>query len=90
VWAGPNDIPPPLADLAAQLRRELQAEGFRLEARPFAVHVTLIRKAREAKALPPPPNVEWPVGEFVLVCSTLSREGSRYEVLERFALVARG
>ena len=88
VWAGPTELPAPLGELAAQLRRELQAEGFRLEARPFAAHVTLIRKAREPGALPPLPQITWPVTEFVLVCSTLAREGSRYEVIGRYALAA--
>jgi len=90
VWVGPKETPAPLAELAAQLRRELQSEGFRIEARPFAAHVTLIRKAREPKELPPPPAVSWPVSEFVLVCSTLSREGSRYEVMGKFALATSG
>jgi 2'-5' RNA ligase len=86
VWAGPKETPAPLAGLADGLRRELEAEGFRLEARPFAVHVTLIRRARPPKELRPPPRVDWPVREFVLVSSELSSEGSGYEVLERFRL----
>jgi len=90
VWAGPKDTPAPLAELAVQLRRELLAEGFRLEARPFAAHVTLIRKARAPDSLPPIPRIDWPVSEFVLVCSTLAREGSRYDVIGRFALEAPG
>jgi 2'-5' RNA ligase len=86
VWVGPREVAGPLADLAAQLRRELQAEGFRLETRPFAAHVTLIRKACETGPLPQLPKIDWPVSEFVLVCSTLSREGPKYEVLGRFRL----
>ena len=57
-----------------------------LETRAFQAHVTLIRKAREPRELPPLPAIEWPVGEFVLVRSALSREGSSYETIERFAL----
>lgn len=90
VWAGPKETPAPLGDLAARLRRELQVEAFRLEARPFAAHVTLIRKARGPGTLPPLPPVDWPVREFVLVCSTLGREGARYEVMARFPLPASG
>ena len=86
VWAGPREVPPALARLAGLLKRELEGEGFKLEARPFSAHVTLIRKAREPGSLPPLPAIEWPVGEFVLVRSTLASEGSRYEVLERFGL----
>lgn len=86
VWVGPNDVPPALAALAAELKSNLSQAGFELEARAFAAHVTLIRKAREPRELPPLPALEWPVSEFALVRSVLSREGSSYEPIERFAL----
>ena len=86
VWVGPNETPEPLASLEVELKRNLLGKGFELETRPFAAHITLIRKAQEPRRLPPLPELEWPVAEFVLVRSLLSREGSRYEVLERFAL----
>ena len=86
VWVGPNETPVPLASLAIELKSNLLETGFELEARPFAAHVTLIRKAQEPRELPPLPVIDWPVVEFVLVRSVLSREGSSYEVIERFAL----
>ena len=86
VWVGPTKIPPALAALAQSLRTELDKEGFALEARPFAAHVTLIRKARPAAELPPLPRVVWPVSEFTLVHSTLSRHGSSYSIVDRIAL----
>jgi 2'-5' RNA ligase len=86
VWVGPNEIPGPLACLEVELKRNLLEKGFTLETRPFAAHVTLIRKAGEPRGMPPLPELDWPVAEFVLVRSVLSQEGSRYEVLERFAL----
>jgi RNA 2',3'-cyclic 3'-phosphodiesterase len=86
VWAGPRDTPPPLLELFRRLELELYKRDFILERRPFAAHVTLIRKARAAKSLPPLPALDWPVREFVLVRSTLSSAGSAYEVLGRFAL----
>ena len=88
VWVGPRETPAPLAALAADLKRELEAEGFRLEARPFQVHITLIRNAhapRELPVLPAPPALDWPVREFVLLRSNIERDGARYEVLERYA-----
>jgi len=85
VWAGPRETPPPLLDLFNKLEFELYREGFILERRPFAAHVTLIRKARAA-TLPPLPALEWPVREVRLVRSSLSSKGSTYEPLERFAL----
>ena len=86
VWAGPRETPAPLLELFKRLELELYKRDFLLERRPFAAHVTLIRKARAAKALPPLPALDWPVREFVLVRSRLSSAGSAYEVLGRFAL----
>lgn len=85
VWAGPRETPPPLKALFESLSRELYRSQFILERRPFAAHVTLIRKARAAR-LPALPALEWPVREFLLVRSSLSSKGSTYEPLERFAL----
>ncbi len=89
VWAGPLDTPPLLLDLFKKLEFELYKHDFALERRPFAAHVTLIRKARAAQSLPPLPALDWPVGEFLLVRSSLSSVGSSYDVLERFPM-ARG
>lgn len=86
VWVGSEETVAPLHALAAALHFELGKENFSLEKRPFAAHLTLVRKADPPKQLPPLPRLEWPVREFVLVRSALSAGGSSYEVLERFAL----
>ena len=86
VWVGPAAMPEALADLVAQLHGSLKAQAFVLEDRPFAAHVTLIRKARPPKSLPALPRVEWPVNEFVLVRSRTSPKGSTYEPVELTAL----
>jgi RNA 2',3'-cyclic 3'-phosphodiesterase len=85
VWAGPRETPAALAALFESLSVQLYREEFILERRPFAAHVTLIRRARAAR-LPPLPPLEWPVREFILVRSALSSRGSTYEPLERFPL----
>jgi 2'-5' RNA ligase len=84
LWVGPQQVPAELTALAAQLAAELRAAGFALEERAFAAHITLVRKAEAPKVLPAPPRVAWPCDEFVLVRSRPSREGSAYEVLQRF------
>jgi 2'-5' RNA ligase len=86
IWVGPTEIPRALAALAQSLRTALEKEGFVVEARPFAAHVTLIRKAQRSAALPPLPRAAWPVTEFTLVSSTLSRQGSSYSIVDRIAL----
>jgi 2'-5' RNA ligase len=88
VWAGPRETPPALKALFDSLSMELYREEFILERRPFAAHVTLIRKARGGKSLPPLPALDWPISEFVLVRSSLSSTGSTYEALARFPLGA--
>ncbi len=86
LWAGPQRTPAPMARLARELGKALRRADFELERRPFAAHVTLLRKARAPRALPQLPRVDWPVDEFVLVRSLLSSEGAQYAVLERFPL----
>ena len=45
-----REVPPPLADLVAQLRAALAAQGFEPETRPFRAHVTLARKVTQPVA----------------------------------------
>ncbi|HEX9435230.1 MAG TPA: RNA 2',3'-cyclic phosphodiesterase [Burkholderiales bacterium] len=87
VWVGPQGMPAPLAALVSQLHAALKEHGFVLEDRPFAAHITLLRKAKPPKALPPLPTLEWPVSEFLLVRSRTSPKGSTYEPIERFPLL---
>lgn len=86
VWVGPSAMPTELERLVRSLHLELYRAEFILERRPFAVHVTLLRKAREPGKMPPLPRVAWPVHEFVLVGSRVSPRGSTYEPVERFPL----
>ena len=85
VWAGPSPLPAALAQLAELLQLELYKEGFILDRRPFAAHVTLVRKA-PAQPLPALPPLEWPVREFHLVSSSHTLESTAYRTVERFAL----
>ncbi|HUQ26292.1 MAG TPA: RNA 2',3'-cyclic phosphodiesterase [Burkholderiales bacterium] len=86
VWAGPRAMPAELDALVKSLHLELYRDEFILERRPFAAHVTLLRKASEPKDLPPLPAVTWPVAEFLLVRSRPSASGQTYEPVERFPL----
>jgi len=86
VWVAPLALPTALAELVESLHGSLRQASFRLEERPFAAHVTLIRKARMPKTLPALPRVEWPVDEFLLVRSRTSPKGSTYEPVDRFPL----
>ena len=84
----PQAMPAPLAALANHLHASLREHGFVLEDRPFAAHVTVLRKAKPPPSLPALPRVEWPVYEMLLVRSRTSPKGSTYEPVERFPLQA--
>jgi 2'-5' RNA ligase len=82
VWVGPRQTPAQLQALVHSLHGELEQRGFRLEERPFAAHVTLIRNAAPPQPLPELPALAWPAREFVLVRSV---DGA-YERLAGFPL----
>jgi len=86
VWVGPEEIPRPLLSVVENLKKELVSKGLKTEKRPFAAHITLIRKARGGE-LPTLPRIDWPVEEVALVQSVLGGQGPRYEVIERFPLI---
>ena len=86
VWVGSEGLPSVLGELANGLNQILEQKKFRTEKREFAAHVTLIRKAQAAQALPPLPSVRWPVEEVVLVQSRPAGAGRSYEVVQRYAL----
>ena len=88
-WAECCTKPALLNDLAASLKKHLKTAGFAVADanRPFAPHLTLVRKvAHPETALPAAGPLAWRCDEFVLVRSSLSSNGSAYEVVARFPL----
>ena len=83
-WAGASAPPPELGLLQGSLAVQLEARGFALEPRPFAPHVTLVRKVerpmRDAVLAP----VAWRVTDFGLVRSNLGT--GKYETVRRWPL----
>ena len=87
LWAGCAAVPPALDSLADGLAQGLRAAGFSLEARPFAVHATLLRNADCPAGAPSfATSIRWPVRDFALVASSPGPGGSRYAVLQRWPL----
>ncbi len=83
---GPQTTPLDLDVLVRQLHQSLRTASFFLEDRPFAAHITVIRKGAPPDSLPALPPVAWPVREFTLVRSVPAQGESRYEVIERFPI----
>ena len=86
VWKGatvvlrPSTVPDALADLQRRVVQALQAAGLPFDARPFAPHVTLARKAGGITETAVSP-VRWRSTGHVVALSA----GGRYSVIARFA-----
>jgi 2'-5' RNA ligase len=93
----PSATPPALTSLVGELNAQLAAANLPTEARPYRAHITVIRERRRGsgrregllaadapQAMLP---IKWTVDDFVLVKSVPGREGSSYEVLQRWPLL---
>jgi len=79
-WAGASAVPTELGVLVAELRGALGRSGIPFDAKDFVSHVTLLRDAREPRAMPALEPIDWRLGSFALVQSVSARQGSRYQV----------
>lgn len=87
LWAGTSQPPEALACLARRLHAALNGAGLAFDdSKPFAPHITLLRKAHCEQPLQPPQALHWQVREFVLVQSETT-EDTRYRVMRRWPLV---
>jgi 2'-5' RNA ligase len=75
---------PALDQLVISLKRELAAAGFLIKNEGFVPHVTLLRNVEhvlESQTIAP---IEWWADSFVLVESTVTDKGSRYQILHQW------
>ena len=79
-WAGASVVPPGLEALVSGLRAALVKSQIGFDAKSFVSHVTLLRDARDPKAMPALAPIEWRLGGFALVQSVRLPQGSRYEI----------
>jgi len=80
-WAGASAVPGELEALVHELRNALASSRIGFDAKGFAVHVTLVRDAREPRAMPKLEPVAWKFDGFALVRSAMQPGASRYELL---------
>lgn len=81
-WAGASAVPGQLDAMVAELRNALTRSNIGFDAKPFVSHVTLLRDAREPRAMPALDPIRWNLEGFALVRSVPLPRGSRYEVLK--------
>ncbi len=87
VWLGTRQPPRGVLQLANMLRAQASRSGCWQSSQPFHPHITLLREASQAVAIPPP-GFRWsfPVTEFVLYESQFVRGRTRYTPLLRLPL----
>lgn len=87
-WAGCSEPPLQLLTLVGQVFERLGEAGLPLAGGDYTAHVTLLRNVHCAGCTPLPDfePIDWAVSEFVLAESTLSPEGARYAVIDRWRL----
>lgn len=83
-WLAPSITPPELSQLVSALTQAIGIAGFDVERRPFAPHITVVRKVKCATLDRAVPKLEWRVAEYVLVRSARNMDGSVYSVIGRW------
>jgi 2'-5' RNA ligase len=86
VWLGCSTVPAPLQTLVEQLNMQLVPCAYKPEHRPYAPHLTLLRKASHGMKQKDVEPVRWRVNNFVLVESVTDRKGSIYQVVQHWPL----
>lgn len=84
VWAGARTPDPEFVHFVEQLRYSLRRVGFRIDARPFTPHLTLLRRARKRPRVKLD-AMEWTIGDYTLATSELTPEGSQYSIVKRWS-----
>jgi len=77
---------PALDVLVTALKLELAAAGFQLKNEEFVPHVTLLRNVEHVLDPQTITPIEWWADSFVLVESTVTDQGSRYQILHQWPL----
>ncbi len=90
LWLGAASMPPELLRLAAEVNARLASRGYRPETRPFAAHVTLVRKhPGPAPAFGTRTPVRWHADRVALVESAAEPAGTHYRPLRLWRAEAR-
>ena len=79
-WAGASTVPAEIEMCVAELRSALARSHIGFDTKGFVSHVTLLRDAREPRAMPALDPIEWRLDGFALVQSVTLPQGSRYEI----------
>jgi 2'-5' RNA ligase len=85
-WLGCRDAPAAVAELQAQLGRQLKLCGYQPEARRYHPHVTVARKIEPTSDRLRFEPITWMVTEFALIKVRQLENGVQYRVVETYPL----
>src|ERR1700681_3398212 len=85
-WLGASAPRPGLSVLHGELAAALRTQGFPVDKRPYAPHLTLARRSGMVNARRLPEAISWPVASFALVVSELGRDGPAYRRIAEWPL----
>lgn len=85
-WMGCTQTPEALTYLYQDLGTALSQCDYTAESRPYAPHLTLMRKLNKPGELDIFQAIPWQVNDFVLVESISTDHGVHYEVIQRYPL----
>lgn len=85
-WMGCREMPAQVIQLHTQLGEALENCEYRPDKRPFAPHITLVRKCASPVIPAVDFSIPWEINKFVLVESVTHQEGVEYRVIEEYAL----
>lgn len=86
IWIAPEGVPEELTYLCHTLRQALAPCAHEPDPRPYAPHMTLMRKAQHEPATPIIPPLAWDIHRFALVESQTLPTGACYRVLRDWPL----
>jgi 2'-5' RNA ligase len=86
-WIAPTAMPAAFEQLVSALRQCLSESGFSADEKPFAPHVTLLRKAScQTQPEQPEAPYRWRVADFSLIRSRTLPTGPAYSTLMSWPL----
>ncbi len=85
-WMGCTHTPEALTNLYQDLGTALSQCDYTAEPRPYAPHLTLMRKLNKPGDLESFQPISWQVNAFVLVESVSTEQGVHYEVIQHYPL----
>lgn len=86
IWLGTDMVPGPLTDLVAYLDAVAARHDVHVDSRPYAPHLTLVRKAKRALPVFSFSPIHWNIRDFCLVQSITHASGAEYQIMQNWAL----